>query len=196
MSLPRPRPLSLLWIVPLFATAIVATVSGTPGCGPASGTCVVVGTPAPVPMNPLANNNPTQCTTGRTWACLNTGTNFMNPGQACVECHRTKPGAPRWTIGGTVYASIHEPDNCLGGPASGSDPVTVTLRDRDGNEHSTTAVAGGNFFFTNNPPPPYSRIRVTYQGRDQYMPGTAEHGDCNGCHRERGGAAPGRIVLP
>ncbi|MBL8683922.1 MAG: hypothetical protein JNK05_32420 [Myxococcales bacterium] len=189
--------LSLL-ALPLALVAFVATLSGTPGCGPASGTCIVTGTASPVPADPLNFNNPTQCTTGRTWACLNTGANFMNPGQACIDCHRTRPGAPRWSVGGTVYASNHEPNNCLGGPATGSDPVEIVLQDKDNNEHTTRMLPGGNFYFENNPQGPFTRIQVRYQGRTRSMPNIPNtHGDCNLCHTERGlMGAPGRIVLP
>jgi|LNFM01.1.fsa_nt_gb hypothetical protein len=190
------KPTALLALVSL--ASIAATLSGAPGCGPASGSCVVVGTATPVPAQPLNVRNPTQCTSGRTWACLNTGADFMNPGQACLDCHRTRPGAPRWTVGGTVYPSVHEPNDCLGGPATGNEPVEIVLRDKDGTEHTTRMLPGGNFYFANNPQGPFTGIQVRYQGRTQFMPNIPNtFGDCNFCHTEAGQmGAPGRIVLP
>jgi len=176
-------------------TALSAVFVLASGCGPASATCISSGTPAAPPADPLG---PTmQCTSGKTWGCLNTGANFMNPGQACVACHVTRPGAPRWTIGGTIYPSAHEPDNCLGGPATGSDPVTITLTDSMMREHTATMIPGGNFFVPTDARPPFTNIKVKYQGRERQMFSGATTGDCNSCHTQAGmNGAPGRIVLP
>jgi hypothetical protein len=190
-------PTSATRSVALFAalSALATIAASAQGCGPASATCVTTGTPVAPPADPLGAT--AQCTTGKTWACLNTGANFMNPGQACVACHTTRPGAPRWTVGGTVYASAHEPDNCLGGPATGSDPVTIVATDSTMTERTATMVPGGNFFFETTARPPFTNIRVRYQGRERQMFSPATTGDCNSCHTVMGmNGAPGRIVLP
>src|SRR5947208_5313510 len=51
------------------------------------------------------------CTSGSTWTRHNHGSAEMNPGLACITCHTTMQG-PDLTIGGTVYATAHEPDLC------------------------------------------------------------------------------------
>lgn len=177
-----------------FAALSLAALASA-SCGPASGTCVVNGTPTPAPADPFSATQ--QCTTGKTWACLNTGANFMNPGQACINCHRSSPGAPRWTAGGTIFSSAHEPDDCLGGPASGSDPVTIEATDSTGTVHTTQMIPGGNFFFPISAAAPFTNIKLTYQGRTRQMFTPASTGDCNSCHTQSGmNGAPGRIVLP
>jgi hypothetical protein len=183
---------------PLAHTALaLASMLGLARCGPASATCTLTSDAATLAPDADPFSVGPQCTSGRTWACGNTGVEFMNPGQACVNCHRTRPGAPVWKAGGTVYQTLREPDNCLGPSSPASDPVKIFLTDSAGVEHSVTMRPGGNFYFPEIGPPPYRRIRVEYQGRTQFMPPPAPHGDCNLCHTQMGiEGAPGRIVLP
>ncbi len=180
-----------------LALVLLSIAGALAHCGPASSTCTVVTDAATLAPDADPFTAAPQCSSGRMWACGNTGTNFMNPGQACVDCHRTRGGAPTWKIGGTIYRTAHEPDNCLGVTSTATEPVEIVLVDSAGTEHTTTMIPGGNFFFPQNAPPPYRRIRVRYQGREQFMGPPAEHGDCNLCHTQTGAVgAPGRIVLP
>ncbi len=144
---------------------------------------------------------PTVCSSGRM------GTNQvgfdMLPGQACNACHRTR--AMRFLMGfaGTVYATGHEPDTCVGvdGEARGT---RIVVTDAKGQELALPVRASGNFAALRNEPAvtrltaPFA-IRVEEGGRVRRMRRTlvTGEGDCNGCHTEQGtNGAPGRIAAP
>ena len=85
----------------------------------------------------------------------------MEPGHACITCH-AQQGGPSFNIGGTVYPTGHEPDDCNGsGPAG----AVVTVTDRNGVTASFTASSvSGNFHGTASLAFPIT-ARVTFQGR-------------------------------
>ncbi len=172
--------------------AFVAALGSLAGCG--SPACVSRGDAAAIPDGDPLNAAP-QCTSGATWTCGNAESNVMNPGQACVTCHQRMRG-PAWQFAGTVYATGHEPDNCVGHASTASSTVEVIITDSAGRELVTTTNPGGNFIIFENVATPY-RARVRYQGRERAMASQQSDGDCNSCHTQSGSrGARGRIVLP
>lgn len=133
---------------------------------------------------------PTVCTSGKTFAGGNSG--VMDPGRACLDCHQ-KQGGPRFSIGGTVYPTAHEPDNCLG-VAGG---LSVVVTDKNGVMSTLAVNANGNFYGGQNVAPPFTAKVVDGQGNTRAMAGSVTAGDCNSCHTLQGAnGAPGRIVAP
>jgi hypothetical protein len=133
------------------------------------------------------------CTSGMTWTNGDEGSSEMNPGMACNACHSRGEG-PLFSIAGTIYPTVHEPDLCNGAPSSSGAQVVITGADgrvltlapnRAGNFYSETAVAG-----------PYQAKIVTAAG-ERAMTAQQTSGDCNSCHTQAGAnGAPGRIMLP
>jgi hypothetical protein len=119
----------------------------------------------------------------------------MDPGQACIACHTKSGGeAPRFALGGTLYPSAHEPDNCNGGPLTPMARVVIT--GADGASVTLTPNSAGNFSYSGAIALPYN-AKVTYMGRERAMIAKQTSGDCNSCHTEMGAMmAPGRIMLP
>jgi hypothetical protein len=113
---------------------------------------------------------------------------------ACNDCHTRGGEGPRFSIAGTVYPTVHEPDLCNGAPSSSGAQVVITGADgqvltlapnRAGNFYSEMAVAG-----------PYQAKIVTASG-ERAMTAQQTSGDCNSCHTQAGAnGAPGRIMLP
>ena len=135
-------------------------------------------------------NTPTTCTSGKTFSGGNSG--LMDPGRACLDCHQ-KQGGPRFSIGGTVYPTAHEPDNCLG-VAGG---LSVVVTDKNGVVTTLTVNQNGNFYGGRNVVPPFTAKVVDGQGHTRQMVGAVTAGDCNTCHTTAGAnGAPGRIVAP
>lgn len=151
--------------------------------------------PPPKPEEPTerdagkdAEPAPTVCTSGTT---AEPGTSpVMRPGQGCIGCH-TGAGGPAFEIAGTVYPTLHEPNNCNG--ASG---VKVLIIDANGGMVSLTTNAAGNFMRSSSFPKPYRALVVKgNEVREMKTPQT--EGDCNSCHTERGkNGAPGRVMSP
>jgi hypothetical protein len=119
----------------------------------------------------------------------------MHPGVACIDCHISENEGPIYVVGGTLYPTPHEPDDC-NGVDSGTGAVVI-VTDANGVEHRLTPNEAGNFFYEGAAFPfPYT-ARVSYGGRERLMIAPQEDGDCNICHTEAGTAdAPGRIFLP
>lgn len=136
------------------------------------------------------------CTSMTRWTPAAGSGPQMRPGGACISCHQTRPRAPKFTIAGTVYATLHEPDDCNGGTATA---VPVTVEITDANNKVTTLTASptsGNFSSLTAIPLPYTAV-VKHGGRTRAMKGRQMSGDCNSCHTEQGAnGAPGRIQLP
>jgi hypothetical protein len=122
----------------------------------------------------------------------------MNPGIACGNCHSAGGEGPRLWFGGTVYRTAHEPDRCVGGPASGQAQVVIT--DANGNAVSRSVNPAGNFVLLRGQLANLAfpiRAEVRYEGRVRAMATPQMTGDCNSCHTQDGAnGAPGRIVLP
>jgi len=118
----------------------------------------------------------------------------MHPGRACITCHNTYEG-PGFAVGGTVYPSAHEPDDCES-PSAGGAQVVIT--DATGRELVLEVNEVGNF---NSQPGEMIvmpiRAKVVQGGLERVMFGERMTGDCNSCHTQDGlNGAPGRIVLP
>ncbi len=136
------------------------------------------------------------CTSGRT-VTLNEGRD-MQPGAACITCHQGSGGEARiYTFMGTVYPTLHEPDNCAGASSSSYAGAQVTVIDAHGNTFSMTPNSSGNFMGSPTSFTMPFTAKVTYQGREIDMTTPQTSGDCNACHTEQGASsAPGRVVLP
>ena len=136
-------------------------------------------------------NTPTVCTSKTTWTRGDRGSASMHPGVACITCHDANRG-PAFSIGGTVYPSAHEPDDCNGVKAG----VQVVITDAAGKVTTLTVNAAGNFSSSANIQTPF-HAKVVSGGRERAMVGAQTDGDCNKCHTETGTkSAPGRIVAP
>jgi mono/diheme cytochrome c family protein len=152
-------------------------------------------------------DTPVQCTSGRTWPARGDEGPEMHPGRACISCHTAEREGPTLWLGGTVYPTAHEPNDCFG--VDGETGAVVEITDAEGRVFRLIPNANGNFLlanaseqgdydapFTGSFAYPY-RARVLFEGRERAM-GTAQMtGDCNGCHTVEGtNGAPGRILLP
>lgn len=144
-------------------------------------------TPTPVTPAPLV------CTSNQTWNPSNDEGPNMNPGRACITCHRQEGEGSIVVIGGTVYPTVREPDLCYG--VNGGAVVVIT----DANNVETRLNVGttGNFSLRNRAVAFPIRARVEKDGKVRAMSSPQMIGDCNSCHTTDGAnGAPGRIFLP
>ncbi|OJY28526.1 MAG: hypothetical protein BGO98_05495 [Myxococcales bacterium 68-20] len=136
-----------------------------------------------------------KCTSGKTWDLGNAGSPLMNPGQACNACHQQQ-GGPNLRIAGTVYPSLHEPNNCVG--SAPPPQLTVVITDSRNRTFNLPVNAAGNFSTRNGeqPRPPFKAV-VRNGQQTRAMVGSVTSGDCNSCHTVNGAnGAPGRIMAP
>lgn len=168
---------------------------------------------AGTPQNPIACTDPppkdgaavdagvqggTTCTSTEKWTQGNDGSPLMNPGQACNTCHQ-QSGGPNLRIAGTVYPSLHEPNDCIGSKPPPQLRVVVT--DAQDRTFNMPLNASGNFIastglFSPRPRPPFKAV-VTDGVKTRAMVGSVTSGDCNSCHTVDGAnGAPGRIMAP
>ncbi|HMF44496.1 MAG TPA: hypothetical protein VKQ32_27670 [Polyangia bacterium] len=134
------------------------------------------------------------CTSNMTWTGGNQGSGDMNPGQACISCHARGGEGPIFSIAGTVYPTLNEPDLCYG--ANSSSGAHVVITGADGLTLTLTPNAAGNFYSQMAVALPFSAKVVTAAGT-RAMVATQTSGDCNSCHTQAGvNMAPGRIMLP
>jgi hypothetical protein len=136
---------------------------------------------------------PVVCSSGQTWDPAAKKTADMNPGRACIQCHVMEQKAPKLTVGGTVYPTMHEPNECLA-PASAGAVVQITGADAKVLE--LTVGPTGNFSSEEVVAMPF-QAKVVFGGKER--PNTEPHddGDCNRCHTALGtNDAPGRVTLP
>jgi hypothetical protein len=142
-------------------------------------------------LDPL-NAQPT-CTSMTSWSNGNRGSASMNPGMACISCHKSGEG-PSFSIAGTVYPTGHEPDRC--NSSVGTAGARIVIIGADGKMTTLTPNAVGNFSSNATIKTPY-QAKVTYQGRERIMTTPQSSGDCNSCHSQNGSMlAPGRITVP
>jgi hypothetical protein len=133
------------------------------------------------------------CTSGMTWTNGNEGSPDMNPGMACNDCHSRGEG-PRFSIAGTLYPTVHEPDLCNGAPSSIGAQVVIT--GADGRVLTVVPNRTGNFYSEMAVASPYHAKIVTASG-ERAMTAAQTSGDCNSCHTQAGAnGAPGRIMIP
>lgn len=135
------------------------------------------------------------CTSGSRWTNGTTGSVNMEPGHACIDCHRTRPRAPVLTVAGTVYPTLREALDCNAGAQVVG--ATVEVTDSRGTKVSLPVnQPSGNFRTLAALTPPLT-VRVLFNGKANAMKGMAPSGDCNSCHTETGAnGAPGRITIP
>jgi len=147
------------------------------------------------PPIPNPYNTPLQCSSGGYWTLGDEKSPEMHPGGACIDCHARdgEREAPLFAIGGTVYATAHEPNDC-NGVAGPSTSVIVQITDALGAVLNLRVNGAGNFFYEGTITPPYS-AKVVAGGKERIMPVKQTNGDCNGCHTVDGrDGAPGRIM--
>ncbi len=134
---------------------------------------------------------PTVCTSGTTWAQGTASSALMAPGKACIACHSAS-GGPAFTLAGTVYPTLHEPNLCNGASAAN---LSVVIIDAAGKTHTMPVNAAGNFTRVTGIPMPY-RAMVVNGTKVREMKTPQTDGDCNGCHTEQGNRSPGRVMAP
>jgi hypothetical protein len=177
--------------VPATAPAAneIATLKAWVAAGFPKGTCMATGTAA----NPYGTAD--VCTSMQMWSGGDRGSQRMHPGGPCIDCHSSFNG-PFLTIGGTVYPTAHEPDDCNGANGVFPTAVQVIIVDASNNVLTLTPNPVGNFFSQDNVDLPY-RAKVVANGRERVMTTAQMSGDCNSCHGDTGmNSAPGRIMLP
>lgn len=127
------------------------------------------------------------------------GDDGMAPGRACIACHAREDG-PEFAVAGTVYPTLHEPDDCAGAPASTGGGVVVEVTDGTGQTTTIPVTKNGNFFIKRKkflPAGAYTVAVVDGRGRRAMTTKLTGAADCNGCHTAAGTeGAPGRIQLP
>jgi mono/diheme cytochrome c family protein len=142
---------------------------------------------------PAGNGCGPICTSGTTWPWGNEGSPDMNPGMACKGCHSLGEG-PVFSVAGTLYPTVHEPDLCNGADASTGAHVVIT--GADGRSLTLAPNSAGNFFSEMVVALPY-RAKVVTAAGERAMTAQQTSGDCNSCHTQVGAnGAPGRIMLP
>jgi hypothetical protein len=156
--------------------------AGEPACDDAAG------------CDPATNpyDTPLTCTSNTHWTRGDRGSASMHPGGTCISCHKTTgPEAPTFSIGGTVFPSAHEPNDC-----NGKSGVSVVITDANGKTRTLTTNAVGNFNDTAALAVPY-HAKVVANGKERAMSAAQTTGDCNSCHTVTGAnGAPGRIMAP
>lgn len=142
---------------------------------------------------------PTGCVSGSTWTRGDRGSSSMHPGGTCISCHK-KEGvdpleAPTF-LGGTVYSSAHETDDCNAVAASVAG-AKVVVTGADGVVTTMNVNSVGNFYTLKTIKTPYKAKVVNAAGKERAMGTEQTNGDCNSCHTVDGvKPAPGRILLP
>ncbi len=136
------------------------------------------------------------CTSGKYWVLGNQGSAVMHPGMACNACHQVM-GGPALRIGGTVYPTLHEPDDCQG--SAPPPQLNVVITDSRNKVFTLPVNGAGNFEARQMIKAPY-RVKVVdanNPAKVRSMISNATSGDCNSCHTVQGkNNAPGRILAP
>lgn len=127
----------------------------------------------------------------------------MAPGHTCNDCHAyTNSGgdgldAPIFAFAGTVYPTLHEPDDCAGGPITATDHAQVIVVSASGKKFTAPITRGGNFMLESVKLDFPITARVEYRGRVRWMIDPVTTAECNSCHTVDGAEnALGRIRLP
>jgi len=168
---------------PAMSSADLATFQNWVAAGMPMGDCVA----GPDPLGAAP-----QCTSGQRWKGGDDGSSRMNPGEACIACHRSSGGeAPFFTIAGTVFPTGHEPNLCYG-----TNAVQVVITDAAGHTVTLTPNSAGNFSGRASLTLPYN-AKVVANGLTRAMSAAQTSGDCNDCHTQFGAnGAPGRVTAP
>jgi mono/diheme cytochrome c family protein len=149
------------------------------------------------------------CTSGTFWTeDDDEGSKLMTPGRACIACHALanrregKPKdddddddddeAPAFTAAGTLYPTLHEPEDCFGV----GNGAQVIVEGADGKVLALAVNRAGNFMTEAPMALPY-RVKVVRAGKELVMKAPATSGDCNACHTSIGASeAAGRVLSP
>lgn len=166
-------------------SAEIATLQAWLNGGTPAGTCLAQTPDAGIP------DTPPQCTSNAYWTFGDSGSSRMHPGMACIACHSRDFEAPSLTVAGTVYPTVHEPDDC-----NGTGGAQVVITEANGTAHTLTPNSVGNFYIRTALQFPI-RAKVVANGLTREMVTPQMSGDCNSCHSQNGSMdAPGRIILP
>ena len=101
------------------------------------------------------------------------GDGHHNPGQDCLGCHQNLVATKKWTVAGTLFASL-----------SSSTPVrgaTVEVIDANGTVLRLPTYDNGNFY-TATPVVLPVTVRASDCPAGISMVGAATQGSCNTCH--------------
>ena len=131
------------------------------------------------------------CTSGVTFPANGNTDQLMHPGKKCIGCHAAT-GAKTFAMAGTVYPTLHEPNDCNG---VAKPNLSVLVIDALGVSHTIPVNAAGNFVRVTSLPMPY-RAMVVDGNKVREMKTPQTDGDCNGCHSEQGAGSPGRVMAP
>jgi hypothetical protein len=125
------------------------------------------------------------------------GSSRMLPGEACISCHSNGGEGPIETFMGTLFPTVHEPNDCVGASSTDYSGAQVIVIDAQGKQFAMTPNSSGNFMGSPGSFAMPFTAKVTYQGREIAMVTPQMDGDCNRCHTELGAnGAPGRVHLP
>lgn len=177
-------------VLGLFATACEPVVGDPiPDGGADAGSRSDAGPVGP----PDGGDVPAVCSSGTYWLDGDEGSEHMHPGHACIACHVTTgdDGLPDLSIVGTVFPTLHEPDDC-----NGTDQAVIEITDAEGQVLTLTPNSAGNFLSTVLVKYPI-RAKIKANGLERVMTTKQNTGDCNSCHTQAGtSGAEGRIRLP
>ena len=135
-------------------------------------------------------NTLAQCTSGTYWSG-GEGSSRMRPGEACIACHSGSGEAPGFTVAGTLFPTMHEPNDC-----NGTSIASIEITDATGRVVTLTPNSAGNFSSGTGLRFPI-RAKVAANGLVREMASPQMSGDCNACHTQPGTqGALGRVVVP
>jgi hypothetical protein len=173
---------------PQPTSAELATFGAWVSGGTPMGNC---GGTGPTEAGPDPFAGPHVCTSKQFYTSGHSVT--MEPGNACITCHKQKGEGPSYAIAGTVYPTGHEPTRCKAPAAAGA---IVVITDKNGKKYNLTVNSVGNFAASGTLALPYT-AEVQFKGKTRAMVAPQTNGDCNSCHTENGAnKAPGRVLLP
>jgi len=133
------------------------------------------------------------CTSATYWDTTSLASETMHPGKTCIGCHSAN-GGPAYTLAGTVYPTMHEPDDCNGVDGTLTS-MKILIIDATGTTHTIPVDEAGNFKRVTTIPMPY-RAMVVSGANVREMRSPQTDGDCNGCHSVLGTKSPGRVMAP
>jgi hypothetical protein len=147
------------------------------------------------------------CSSNRRWkGDDDDGDKLMNPGEACIACHKQEAAegsreAKVYSVAGTLYPTAHEPDDCNGVNGTKGTKPKVVITDAKGTTVTLEVNSAGNFYYERSLSKPL-RAKVVRGDAVYEMQAEIKDGDCNACHTEAGRADEGvdyprgRIVSP
>jgi hypothetical protein len=132
------------------------------------------------------------CMSDSWWNRGNSGSPLMRPGGDCIGCHQDMGEGPRYTVAGTVYRELDEPDDC-----DGAMNVVVEIVDAKGDVWTQTVNSAGNFFMKDSAMVFPVTTRVIEGDLERVMVAPIQTGNCASCHTADGtDGAPGRVIAP